>query len=660
MATELDLRIKSVIGFSGKTNNSLHYTDCGRYVVYPLGTFVVIKNIKTERESFLDGHTHDVSCIKLSKDGAKIASGQRNFPGVKADVIVWNLTEAKRLCDCGMVMIGSGCLLRRLRQHLTMIQDMDFSKNSDYLSTVGGEDDNTLIVWRLSDGAALCGSPAATDSVQCCKWLNNRNDRIVTGGYYHIRVWQIDFSLPKLHPVDAKMGVLRRVVQCIAISADDHTAYCGSTTGDIIKVKIDRSDIHSPNDPDSTFPCMIASSRERFSLGVKCIQCVESPSGGHYRILVGAGDGTVAYIQQTLAKVPEFATVMGGVTSMCVSPNGNNIIVGTDLSNKYVVSIDLSKVELKMSCHYGPAYDIAFPHGCPDLVLTSSVGDIRVWNVRSKQELLRIQVPNLECLCCQITKSGSTIISGWNDGKIRAFYPETGRMKFVITDAHADKVTALAICDDDSRSPWRIVSGGAEGKVRVWNISSSHQALVVSLKEHRGPVNAIKVNKDSTQCVSASSDGSCIVWDLERYVRITAFFEPNIFTGVLYHPDESQILTCGSNHKITYWDATDGQAIRVIDGAEDVMTGLDIEPSGEFFISCAEDRLVKIWHYDDGITAAVGRGHSGAIRAIKISPDQSQLVSVGSSGEIIFWEMPQFSKLRAKIDEIMGGDVHHK
>ena len=40
---------------------------------------------------------------------------------------------------------------------------------------------------------------------------------------------------------------------------------------------------------------------------------------------------------------------------------------------------------------------------------------------------------------------------------------------------------------------------------------------------------------------------------------------------------------------------------------------------------------------------AVGRGHSGIINAAKISPDLRSVVSVGSTGEIIFWELPSFN-----------------
>lgn len=607
----------------------------------------------------MDGHSQEISCIRVSKNGQRLASGQINHPGVKADVIVWDLQLAKSYCDSGRVMIGEECLIHRLRQHLGRVQDVAFSANSQYLATLGGQDDNAVVVWRVEDGAALCGSPAAPDSALCVAWLHNRNDRIVTAGYFHLRVWQIDFSLPKLNPMDAKMGVLRRVMESVTISEDDHFAYLGTATGDVIKVKIDRNDIHSPNDPDTVCPVMVGCSKERFSKGVRTLCSVVNPATGNYNVLVGAGDGTVTYLNPNLNSVAgRRNTLMGGVTSLSVSPSGT-IIAGTDLCNKYSLPPDLKEADLKMSCHHGPVNDIAFPEGCNDLVVSSSTGDIRVWNVRVKQELLRIQVPNLECLCCNVTPTGTAIISGWNDGKIRAFYPETGRMKFVIPDAHSERVTALAVCDNDAHSPYRIVSGGAEGKVRIWKVTSSHQALLVSLKEHRGAVNCIKVNKDSSQCISASADGSCIVWDLERYVRILAFFEPNVFASIRYHPDESQMLTCGSNHKITYWDATDGQAIRVIEGGDAIMTALDIEPEGEFFVSGSEDRLLKVWHYDDGITAAVGRGHSGVIKAVKISPDCRQIVSVGGCGEIIFWEFPEFPKLRQVIDDIMG-DAHHK
>lgn len=84
--------------------------------------------------------------------------------------------------------------------------------------------------------------------------------------------------------------------------------------------------------------------------------------------------------------------------------------------------------------------------------------------------------------------------------------------------------------------------------------------------------------------MSASSDGSCITWDLSRFVRNNSLFASTFFKAILYHPDESQLLTTGTDRKLTYWDAYDGQAIRIIEGSEtSEMNALAMSSDGELF-----------------------------------------------------------------------------
>ena len=40
------------------------------------------------------------------------------------------------------------------------------------------------------------------------------------------------------------------------------------------------------------------------------------------------------------------------------------------------------------------------------------------------------------------------------------------------------------------------------------------------------------------------------VWDMQRYVRNNSMSQSNFFKCVKYHPDESQILTCGTDRKV--------------------------------------------------------------------------------------------------------------
>merc|ERR1719231_1658394 len=188
----------------------------------------------------------------------------------------------------------------------------------------------------------------------------------------------------------------------------------------------------------------------------------------------------------------------------------------------------------------------------------------------------------------------------------------------------------------------RIVTGGMEGEVRVWRIGRQTQTMDASLKEHRQRVWCIRIRADDSQAVSASSDGSCIIWDLNTKTRNLCLFESTMFKSLVYHPDESQLLTTGSDRKITYWDCFDGQAIRVLEGSEEgELCSLAISRSGSHLVSGGEDRLLKLWDYDEGLCKYVGIGHSGSIASTAIAPDQSTIVSVGADGAIFIWGVPE-------------------
>lgn len=352
------------------------------------------------------------------------------------------------------------------------------------------------------------------------------------------------------------------------------------------------------------------------------------------------------------------AKVNGAVTSFSLTADGTHTFVGTDRATIYWSDTDQINPELRNTCHYERINDIAFPLGYSQVFATCSKNDIRVWNSTTRQELLRIEVPGLECFCCNFMSDGKSIVSGWNDGKIRAFLPQSGKLFYVINDAHNHGVTAIALTNDCQR----IISGGMEGEVRIWKIGTQTQIMEASLKEHRGRVSDIRVNKNDDQAVSSSFDGSCIVWDLQTHTRLTCLFESTMFKQVLYHPDESQLLTAGSDRKITYWDCFDGQAIRMLDGSDSgEINALAITHEGEHCVSGGEDKKVKIWDYDEGICGWEGIGHSGGITKVAISPDQSFIVSVGSEGAIFLWHTPdrvQATKADSDMPERPPSDVH--
>lgn len=607
---ERELELQAVIGFKGTVQASLILHPDQEHLIFPLGCTIVLRNLLKKTQSFLQGHDNQVNCITVSKSGKLLASGQKTYMGFPADVIIWDFNQRREL--------------HRLSLHKVAVTSLSFSNNEMYLATLGGQDDNSLVVWEVERGLAVCGTPAAADTAHCVKFFNNTEFSLVTAGNYHVTVWQFDLPNKKLRPVQANLGQMKRVTTNVLVDHNDTFVYCGTSSGDLLQVDLSRGLFKQL--------CPKGGAGRAFPRGVTSSALL--PDGD---ILVGTGDGVVARIQAETLNVKLQCKVLGGVTSIALTNDGTHFFCGTTLSNIYWVDVDTLTAELRNTCHHERINAIAFPVGYSEVFATCSITDIRVWQATTRQELLRIQVPNMECFCIDFMRDGRSIISGWSDGKIRAFLPQSGKLLFAINDAHKNGVTALASSSDCGQ----IVSGGMEGEVRVWRIGQQTQTMDASLKEHRGRVWCIRMTKSDNHAVSASADGSCIVWDLHQKIRTLCLFESTLFKNVVYHPDESQLLTTGSDRKVAYWDTFDGQAIRVLEASEEgEVTTLSISKSGSHYVSGGEERLLKLWDYDRGVSEYLGVGHSGTITCAAISPDQTFIVSTGAEGAILIWTMP--------------------
>lgn len=603
----MELELGAVIGFTGQVVQGLILHPDNEHLVYPLGSTIVIRHVVSRAQHFLRGHDQRVSCITVSKSGNLLASGQQTYMGFQAEIIIWNFFSRQAI--------------HKMKLHKVMIQSLSFSCDEAYLASLGGQDDNMLIIWEVSTGKGFCSTHIGHEPGYDVKFLNNSNNRLITVQNLIVKIWEANYIAKKVNFTLVNLGNLKRTILNIAIDPTDTSAYVGTRTGDILEINIERASYKRCGPP-----------RKLFSQGVQCIALMANGD-----LLVGTGDGTIAKLGSQNLQVKEQAQVLGAVTSLSLTQDNTHFFLGTSQSNIYLVDTDRLKPELRNTCHYEKINDIAFPFNYSEVFATCSVNDIRVWNARNRQELLRIQVPNLECYTVCFSADGKSILSGWNDGKLRAFLPQSGKLMYVINDSHRHGVTSLISTIDSSR----IISGGMEGEVRVWKIGKQTQTMEASMKEHRGRVWSIQLNRSNELAVSASSDGSCIVWDLKSFTRLTCLFQSTMFKQVLYHPDESQLITTGSDRKITYWDTFDGQAIRMLDGSEDgEVNTLAINKEGNHFASGGEDQIVKLWSYDEGVVLYEGIGHSSSILRIIFSPDQKNMISVGNEGAIFIWNLP--------------------
>lgn len=125
----------AIFGFDGHVLNGLRVHPDGVHLIFPLGNKVAILNYQTDKQDFLCGHTHTVSCLNISNSGTKIVSGQVNFMGYRAYVIVWDWETRTEIL--------------RHELHKVRVESVCFTSNETYVISLGGRDCGTVVVWNI-------------------------------------------------------------------------------------------------------------------------------------------------------------------------------------------------------------------------------------------------------------------------------------------------------------------------------------------------------------------------------------------------------------------------------------------------------------------------------------------------------------------------------
>nr|XP_033335885.1 cilia- and flagella-associated protein 52 [Megalopta genalis] len=663
------LELFGVIAFDGSIRNGLRSHPDGQHLVYPMGNKVAIKNLKTKEQTFLTGHKNLVSALCVSPRGHLLASGQVTHHGFKAMVIIWDYEKREMKASYEM--------------HKVRVEDVCFTRNEEYLISLGGMDDGSIVVWDVLNETPLCGGIASKESsgnALSIAAMHVSDTSFVTAGEGTLRVWLVGSEKRKLHGIDVKIGKIRRDINCAVVDDKDEYVYCGTTSGDIVKARLNMTETNEKSSPLSSLvnPVMIGCYSKIPRAGTKPKTCGMVYAGGvksllllrNEQLIVGAGDGTVELIEITKGDatpvkngstreklfchvLPCIVThrqghVCGTVTSMVSSYKNDAILVGTARCEIYEIQVSNFHTRLLVSCHTGSIYDLAFPRDHSEIFATTGKHDLRIWQLRTQKELLRITVPNFFCSSLCFDGNSATIISAWEDGAIRGFALNGGNLVFAIDRAHTKSVSAVTITNDDCK----LISGGCDGQVRVWNAKSEMRQLLHVLKQHRGPITALRVSSNDENLISSSTDGTCIVWNVRNFTRRFALQSNTMYMSACFVPDGVQILTCGTDRKIAYWETLDGSLVREVEGSTiGTLNAVAVSHDGRYFLTGSDNCIVKLWKYRTADAVGLGLAHAAPISSCAFSPNGEFMVTVSTDGAIMIWKKPNDMLIVEHVDK---------
>ncbi|GIQ85215.1 hypothetical protein KIPB_006851 [Kipferlia bialata] len=342
---------------------------------------------------------------------------------------------------------------------------------------------------------------------------------------------------------------------------------------------------------------------------------------------------SVAEVGQVHPAAERVATEFREGLELAVEEGRSEVYLKRDLQRVQVNRSTLES-ELYLTAPSSRVQGVIFPNGYGRVFATYCKNYISVWGTDSCEELLRVVIPATDCLSATFSPDGRQILSGWSDGTIRSFGPQSGKLLFAIPEAHQGGINCLAMATDSVT----LFSGGRDGLLKRWRVTPTSQQLQQVYPEHRGAINSLALTADGVEVMSAGSDGSVLTWNVQEAVREVAIRDSTSFVNAVYGADEAHVVTAGSNGMLSWWGATSGSAIRRLDVSEATpLSALCI--SENTLLVGTDDGLVRAIDYDSGEAESTVQGHSAAVSGLVFSPEDGICVSVSEDMGVRIWAL---------------------
>jgi WD40 repeat protein len=301
-------------------------------------------------------------------------------------------------------------------------------------------------------------------------------------------------------------------------------------------------------------------------------------------------------------------------------------------------------MDLAGMSHTSSITSIAFGSRVNTFATGTVSGEIKVWDLTDYacQSMTRESKSGSVLSLC-VMANDTLLLSGWENGFLRCHDLESlNRLVWYVPEAHRGGTTSIAACSEqDSQSRLQyIVTGGADGAVRVWRMSN--RELVAQFTEHSKSVSKVLIDNMSPNIVhSVGQDCSVLTYDLKANRRVICHMtKGGVMTDMTQRKDsERELITCDTHGRLLHWDCDVRDPVFSVQdaGKMPLLRTCAISPSGRFLAFAGDDHVLKVLDVASSHIAGLGLGHCDTINTLAWTPDERQILTGGADNSLCIW-----------------------